>query len=141
MCFIKPIPPSEVMQKCSNPNYQNKPDVWLSKTLSKLLRHDAIKEGLSISPEGFVPVSELLQHRFLQSKCTLKDVQRVVDGNDKQRFTLRRNPEGIWEIRANQGHSLQVSRLSKASLSFIRDSVNSLSFRFITKNHYKNLEL
>ncbi|XP_068115718.1 tRNA 2'-phosphotransferase 1 isoform X2 [Hyperolius riggenbachi] len=84
------------------------PDVRLSKLLSYALRHGAVSMGLPMSSDGFVPVSSLLslpQFRpFSQS-----DIERVVRCNDKQRFMLRSsNSEEKLEIRANQGHSLQV---------------------------------
>jgi RNA:NAD 2'-phosphotransferase (TPT1/KptA family) len=83
-------------------------DISLSKTLSWLLRHAATKEGLPLSSEGFVPVSQILNHRQLRGKYTVDDVKRVVANNNKQRFSLRASG-GVLEIRANQGHSLPVS--------------------------------
>lgn len=52
-------------------------------------------------------VKELLAHRSLQ-QYTLDDLKRVVRNNDKQRFTLTEE-ENTLKIRANQGHSLNVS--------------------------------
>ncbi|XP_075043784.1 tRNA 2'-phosphotransferase 1 isoform X2 [Mixophyes fleayi] len=84
------------------------PDVRLSKLLSYALRHGAVTLGLPLGSDGFVPVSSLLRLPQFRS-FSLDDVERVVRCNDKQRFTLRRSePEGQLEIRANQGHSLQV---------------------------------
>ncbi|XP_018570411.1 tRNA 2'-phosphotransferase 1 [Anoplophora glabripennis] len=82
-------------------------DIQLSKTLSWLLRHGAVKEGLHISREGFVSVVDILNHKSLRNRYNLEDIKRVVDVNDKQRFRLRCN-DGIWEICANQGHSLKA---------------------------------
>lgn len=81
----------------------------MSKTLSWLLRHSALKEKLNISTEGFLSVHELLRHPQLKN-VTVTDIKRVVENNDKQRFTLRLN-NGVLEIRANQGHSLTVKDL------------------------------
>lgn len=83
--------------------------ILLSKTLSKLLRHNALKEGLNINSEGFIAVDELLKHKFLRGKYTLADLEAIVHNNDKQRFSLRTNDGGILEIRANQGHSIEVN--------------------------------
>lgn len=45
---------------------------------------------------------------------SVADVQRVVDTNDKQRFCLRPDPSrGHLQIRANQGHSLEVREKGK----------------------------
>jgi RNA:NAD 2'-phosphotransferase (TPT1/KptA family) len=38
------------------------PDVVLSKTLSNILRHNAHREGLSIRPDGYVKLDELVRH-------------------------------------------------------------------------------
>ncbi|XP_048368087.1 tRNA 2'-phosphotransferase 1 [Sphaerodactylus townsendi] len=86
-------------------------DVHLSKALSYVLRHGANKLGLHMEPDGFVDIAEVL--RLPQFKTSsLDDVQRVVKTNDKQRFAVRLHPsDGRPQIRANQGHSLQVSEL------------------------------
>lgn len=73
--------------------------------MSWLLRHGAIKEGLQISDEGYVNITDILNHRSLKDKFSLEDVQRVVQNNDKQRFSVR-TCEGILQICANQGHSI-----------------------------------
>ncbi|XP_077180019.1 tRNA 2'-phosphotransferase 1 isoform X2 [Paroedura picta] len=64
-----------------------------------------------MGPDGFVDIAEVL--RLPQFKAwSLDDVQRVVETNDKQRFAVRPHPsDGRPQIRANQGHSLQVSEL------------------------------
>ena len=41
-------------------------------------------------------------------RYTVQDVRRVVEQNDKQRFSLKEDAEAGLLIRANQGHSLQV---------------------------------
>lgn len=90
----------------------NNKDVILSKTLSKLLRHKAVEEGLHISSEGFVLMNQILEHKYLRGKYTLEDIKKVVNNNNKQRFCIRRNDtNGLLEIRANQGHSISVSSL------------------------------
>ncbi|XP_047375269.1 tRNA 2'-phosphotransferase 1 isoform X5 [Sciurus carolinensis] len=87
------------------------PDVQLSKALSYALRHGALKLGLPMGADGFVPLDTLLQLPQFRSFST-EDVQRVVDTNGKQRFTLRPGgPSTGPLIRANQGHSLQVPEL------------------------------
>ncbi|XP_063801013.1 tRNA 2'-phosphotransferase 1 [Pseudophryne corroboree] len=84
------------------------PDIRLSKLLSYALRHGAVTLGLPIGSDGFVPVSSLLTLPQFRS-FSQGDIERVVRCNDKQRFTLRSStPESQLEIRANQGHSLQV---------------------------------
>uniref|UniRef100_A0A8C3XAV8 2'-phosphotransferase n=1 Tax=Catagonus wagneri TaxID=51154 RepID=A0A8C3XAV8_9CETA len=67
--------------------------------------------GKTEAHDGFVPLSTLLQLPQFRS-FSAEDVQRVVDTNEKQRFTLRPgDPSTGPLIRANQGHSLQVPEL------------------------------
>ncbi|XP_061391097.1 tRNA 2'-phosphotransferase 1-like [Musca vetustissima] len=83
-------------------------DVRLSKKLSWLLRHGLKKEGFQIQPDGFIKVDELLKHPHYCRDYSLTTLQRLVEQDAKQRYTLRKNPlQGYWEIRANQGHSLE----------------------------------
>ncbi|XP_044895422.1 tRNA 2'-phosphotransferase 1 isoform X4 [Felis catus] len=86
-------------------------DVQLSKALSYALRHGALKLGLPMRADGFVPLDALLQ---LPQFCgfSAEDVRRVVDTSQKQRFALQPgDPSTGPLIRANQGHSLQVPEL------------------------------
>ncbi|XP_053361686.1 tRNA 2'-phosphotransferase 1 [Clarias gariepinus] len=86
-------------------------DVRLSKALSYALRHGAAKMGLNMGSDGFVFVDELLAHGQFRS-FALEDVERVATTNDKQRFKLQNHPEsGRLQIRANQGHTVQVEDL------------------------------
>ncbi|XP_006149878.1 tRNA 2'-phosphotransferase 1 isoform X2 [Tupaia chinensis] len=91
-------------------------DVQLSKALSYALRHGALKLGLSMGADGFVPLRALLQLPQFRS-FSAEDVQRVVDTSEKQRFALLPgDPSTGPLIRANQGHSLQVPELELVPL-------------------------
>ncbi|KAK6200514.1 phosphotransferase KptA/Tpt1 [Scheffersomyces amazonensis] len=97
-----------------------KRDVLISKALSYLLRHGAIKENLTISEDGYIKISDLLNHNRLKSnKTTYEDIQRIVIGNDKQRFTISEDGEYIC---ANQGHSLKVISNNNLTL-FTQDNI------------------
>jgi 2'-phosphotransferase len=86
----------------------SKRDIQISKSLSYLLRHGAVKEGLSIDSSGYVNLSEVLAHnRLRSSRATQQDIERIVQENDKKRFTLIQQ-EDVWKICANQGHSLRT---------------------------------
>ncbi|KAM6953337.1 tRNA 2'-phosphotransferase 1 [Aplochiton taeniatus] len=86
-------------------------DVRLSKSLSYVLRHGANSLGLHLNSDGFIYVEDILAHAQFRH-CSLEDVERVVARNDKKRFKLRPHPEdGRLQIRANQGHSLQLADL------------------------------
>ncbi|WP_033344149.1 RNA 2'-phosphotransferase [Catenuloplanes japonicus] len=74
-----------------------------SKRISSVLRHRPDSVGITLAPDGWVPVPTLLAALHL----TREQLGRVVAENDKQRFTIERTPDGE-RIRANQGHSVTV---------------------------------
>ncbi len=78
----------------------------ISKYLSLVLRHDPAAAGVTLDPEGWVEVTELLagaaRHGF---SFTLAELKEVVQTNDKQRFGFSADGQ---RIRANQGHSVAV---------------------------------
>ncbi|BBC23819.1 RNA 2'-phosphotransferase [Pseudanabaena sp. ABRG5-3] len=78
----------------------------ISKFLSKYLRHEPAKIGLSLDVGGWVKVDDLLtassKHNFVISR---EELEEVVATNAKQRFSF--DPTGTL-IRANQGHSVEV---------------------------------
>lgn len=77
-----------------------------------MLRHGAIEEGLNMDKGGWVKLDDVinyLKHKKGYGNIHLKDIQAVVDGNDKKRFELNEEGKHIL-IRATQGHSIkQVS--------------------------------
>ncbi|MFJ6631135.1 RNA 2'-phosphotransferase [Streptomyces sp. NPDC091376] len=78
--------------------------IKVSKYLSKHLRHQPERIGLTLDPNGWVEIDELLRaaaaHGF---RITRDELDHVVAANDKRRFMI----EGA-RIRANQGHTVQV---------------------------------
>ncbi|KNZ57527.1 hypothetical protein VP01_2137g5 [Puccinia sorghi] len=90
------------------------PDVNLSKTLSYILRHGALRESLALRDDGCVRLDQLLARPKLK-RYTIDDIHRVVATNDKQRFSIIEEEQAdgtvVKLIRANQGHSLSVKRL------------------------------
>lgn len=89
------------MQESSN-------DIYISKTLSWLLRHGAIEEKLNIDAEGYINIEDILNHKRLKEKCNVKDILRIVEQNNKKRFSVRTLQNNILQIRAVQGHSINV---------------------------------
>src|SRR5262245_12469203 len=80
--------------------------VRISKFLSLVLRHQPEKIGLGLSESGWASVAQLIEaSRKHGVEFTLEELQNVVAGNDKKRFSL--SEDGLW-IRANQGHSIEV---------------------------------
>ncbi|WP_406343509.1 RNA 2'-phosphotransferase [Streptomyces sp. NBC_00648] len=78
--------------------------VKVSKYLSKHLRHQPERIGLTLDPHGWVEIGTLLRaaaaHRF---PITRAELDHVVAVNDKRRFAI----EGD-RIRASQGHTVAV---------------------------------
>ena len=64
-------------------------DVQISKKLSWLLRHHAEQEGLRLDAHGFVSMQDVLDNRNFRSlKVTFDEIRRIVEENDKQRFSM-----------------------------------------------------
>ncbi|QRG40907.1 hypothetical protein FDK38_005401 [Candidozyma auris] len=81
--------------------------VQISKALSYLLRHGAVKEKLPIDSRGFVELSAILNHpRIKTHRASVEEIETIVAENDKKRFTLETREDGKTYICANQGHSL-----------------------------------
>ncbi|KAH6897050.1 KptA family-domain-containing protein [Thelonectria olida] len=96
-------------------------EVQISKALSKLLRHQAEAANIKLDGEGYAPLDRVLAWGSLKSqKVTLEEIQAAVTSSDKQRFSLKPNPEtnpslsttsvnpADYLIRANQGHSIKL---------------------------------
>jgi 2'-phosphotransferase len=103
----------------------------LSHSLSWALRHAAPELGLTMTSDGFVPISEILASKHPKLKgWSLEDIQSVVETSDKQRFKLEERPAAEYQkkssaasgaesssqdmndivmcIRANQGHTVKT---------------------------------
>ena len=84
----------------------NRADIKRSKRLAAVLRHHPESIGIELDRHGWVDVDRLLSALAAHgSPMTRQDLDRVVTGNDKQRFE--------WDldtdlIRARQGHSVDV---------------------------------
>ncbi|GAA2458364.1 RNA 2'-phosphotransferase [Actinomadura vinacea] len=80
--------------------------VKISKYLSKHLRHQPERIGLTLDPAGWAKVEDLLRatadHRF---PITRDELDQVVAANDKQRFAFDDTGE---HVRASQGHSIPI---------------------------------
>jgi putative RNA 2'-phosphotransferase len=80
--------------------------VKTSKYLSRHLRHDPGRLGLTLEPGGWVHIDALLAACRTQSfALAIADLPQVVERNDKRRFSF---DETGTRIRANQGHSVEV---------------------------------
>lgn len=82
----------------------------ISKRMSLVLRHAPESVGLTLDTNGWVPVDDLLAAFDRHGRRVSRpELDAVVAGNDKQRFAVRRGPDAVERIRANQGHSARVA--------------------------------
>ncbi|KAI7863387.1 phosphotransferase KptA/Tpt1 [Spinellus fusiger] len=110
-------------------------EIRLSKVLSYMLRHGAIKENLPLRSDGYLALSALvlqLAHSKLRH-VTPEQVQWVVKVNDKQRFHLLHEQDQWW-IRANQGHTIEIKDL-------VLERIDTDVFAAIHGTTYANWEL
>ncbi len=77
-----------------------------SKTLSSVLRHRAASYGLTLDPQGWIAIDELLPALAKRGRRMSRgELDRVVAENDKQRFEFSVDRT---RIRARQGHTVEV---------------------------------
>ncbi len=80
--------------------------IEISKYLSKHLRHQPERLGLTLQPGGWVPVSALLTGcKRSNFPISRHELEEVVARDDKRRFSF---DAAHQMIRANQGHSIEV---------------------------------
>ncbi|UYQ63231.1 RNA 2'-phosphotransferase [Streptomyces peucetius] len=88
----------------AHPNSDERRTVRVSKYLSKHLRHQPDRIGITLDEGGWVEIDELMraaaEHGF---RFTRAELDHVVAANDKRRFAI----DGT-RIRANQGHTVGV---------------------------------
>lgn len=78
----------------------------ISRFLSLVLRHDPGRIGITLGPDGWTPVAELLRALDRHGRpLSRADLDWVIENNDKRRFAL--SDDGTM-IRASQGHSVAV---------------------------------
>ncbi|MFB6891952.1 RNA 2'-phosphotransferase [Kitasatospora sp. NPDC056327] len=80
--------------------------VRTSRMLSRVLRHDPGRVGISLDTAGWVRVDVLLAALAARGgRLTRAELDHVVATNDKRRFAY--SPDGL-SIRASQGHTVAV---------------------------------
>mmetsp|Transcript_4468 Transcript_4468/g.10369 ORF Transcript_4468/g.10369 Transcript_4468/m.10369 type:complete len:313 (-) Transcript_4468:160-1098(-) len=86
----------------------------LSRKLTYVLRHRALKEGLELADDGYVRLADIMQLAiFANGAFSVQEIVSLASGNDnKMRFGITRRENELW-IRANQGHSIRKVRNEK----------------------------
>lgn len=82
-------------------------DIGIGKFVALLLRHKPEIIGLTLDPQGWADVDQLIDKINQKSphSVTLTQVEELVRNDDKARFTFSSDGK---KIRANQGHSIGV---------------------------------
>ncbi|MGW8487641.1 RNA 2'-phosphotransferase [Streptomyces sp. NPDC055886] len=123
--------------------------VKVSKYLSKHLRHQPERIGLTLDDHGWVAVEELLRaaarHGFPLSRAEL---DHAVATNDKRRFTVESGTGSGVEgdrIRANQGHTVTVdldlppteppAYLYHGTVARVMDAIRAEGLRPMARHH------
>lgn len=88
-------------------NQKKKFDTILSKKLSYILRHGAVKKSLNVLADGYILWNDINALPEFK-EYDIDDISYIVKTNDKQRFSMKEE-NGDFYIRANQGHSLSVA--------------------------------
>eukprot|EP01095_Lingulamoeba_sp_RSL-Kostka_P002233 TRINITY_DN1309_c4_g1_i1.p1 TRINITY_DN1309_c4_g1~~TRINITY_DN1309_c4_g1_i1.p1 ORF type:complete len:254 (-),score=76.69 TRINITY_DN1309_c4_g1_i1:206-967(-) len=86
-------------------NAEKKERIRMSRALTSILRHNALKERLSIDDRGFIKVDDILKHHRFK-KLDVETLRDIVESCSKQRFYIEVRNDGEY-IRANQGHSMK----------------------------------
>lgn len=104
--------------------------IRISKAMSYVLRHGAEKEGIMMNSGGWVRMEDLLQNlRKKNKQLTLDVVHEVVEHNEKKRFEVMQDKDGLEWIRAAQGHTMDSVK-SEDLLTKIEDP-----FKYLTVVH------
>lgn len=84
----------------------NKDKEYLSKFMSKILRHTPHLFGIKLNKEGFVNIDLLVNvlDKNMYVKVTREIVEEIVLKDNKQRYSIVDN-----QIRANQGHNKKLN--------------------------------
>ena len=80
-------------------------DTQISKFISLILRHKPEEINTKLTDDGYCNVDVLIKgvREKFNIDFTLKDLERIVAEDNKQRYSIKGNM-----IRANQGHSINV---------------------------------
>ena len=102
--------------------------VRISKFLSLVLRHKPEHIWLTLDPEGWADVEELIR-KSLESRVVLDrpTLREVVEGAEKKRFSFSEDGK---RIKANYGHSIPVS-LGKESAEPPKTLFHGTAKRFL----------
>jgi 2'-phosphotransferase len=77
----------------------------ISRNLSKVLKHDALKLGIHMRRDGYVYIEDLLKLNIFKNSIDNKTINEVVV-NNKERFEIKVIDE-LYYLRCRDGHSIK----------------------------------
>ena len=124
---------STIHSVCKNSKIMS--DNKLGHTLITILRHTALNHLIAVGKDGYVRWEDMMTLEVFV--CTLwEQVIQVVNNNDKQRFSIKIDPDPVTGIpskyiRANQGHSFPEGTINAFQLLIPITPYNVLKFPLV----------
>ena len=96
-----------------------------SRKFVQILRHQIVEYNLQADEKGFVSIDEILKLNLKEFKnINMNDIQNIVNTNQKKRLELE-NKNGIFYIRATQGHNKEVGKLLNDDVALVKIELTS----------------
>jgi 2'-phosphotransferase len=87
----------------------------ISKTLSYILRHGALKYRLEVNEYGYIKITDILKlPQFLG--VSLDNIFEIVYDDSKGRYTIKQSQDEFY-IKANQGHTINIPNLELTQIT------------------------
>jgi len=100
----------------------------ISKTLSYILRHGAIKYNIDIDKYGYVKIDDILNlSQFKELELILDDIFEIVYNDSRGRYTIKESLDTFY-IKANHGHSILMPNYG------IKDISEPDKYKIVTYN-------
>jgi len=96
----------------------------ISKTLSYILRHGALKYNMDIDRYGYIKTDDILKLPQLKN-VTLDDIFEIVYDDSRGRYTIKESLDTFY-IKANHGHSILIPN------SPIKKILNTNSYKVLS---------
>ena len=98
----------------------------ISKTLSYILRHGAIKYNIDIDKYGYIKTDDILNLAQFK-ELTLDDIFEIVYNDSRGRYTIKESLDTFY-VKANHGHSILMPNHG------MKDISDSDKYKIVTYN-------
>jgi 2'-phosphotransferase len=96
----------------------------ISKTLSYILRHGALKYNIDIDRYGYIKTDDILKLPQFRN-VTLDDIFEIVYDDSRGRYTIKESLDTFY-IKANHGHSILIPN------SPVKEILNTNSYKILS---------